>query len=474
MRILFYVLSLSCLALALAYGPSTEAEAEPKKADTSKGLHAYRAARIVTIDGDDVAPGVLVVRDGKVEAVLKADAELPKGAKVVDLGGATILPGLVNPLTAIRESSYRGRSSGQASLSSGSPNDLRKIVALSSVRPEEKVHRRLGRSGYTTYALAPSSTGRLVAGRASVLRPRKGGETKASELALVEKSYMLLGFDLGRTWYSAAVRYLKGAADGVIKARAAKKKAEEDAKKKAAEAAKKKAEGKPADKKPTPKPPTPPSRGRARPPAPAKPAAPPKPKAPDPLMELFEGKIPAFLRVRSPAAMDHLFKFLDSLPLSFKFVLVTGSQSPDVVEKLAKRKDRILGVILEPRLARLSGTTIQVCTARHFIEAGFDVAFVPVFDSLEGFRSIYYYLAAMTQSGLREREALQAVTTVPAKFLGLEGKVGVLKKGAYANFQVFNQDPLSGTARLLKVFIEGQEVFSDDPKTGELSGEAVR
>ena len=38
----------------------------------------------------------------------------------------------------------------------------------------------------------------------------------------------------------------------------------------------------------------------------------------------------------------------------------------------------------------------------------------------------------------------------------------------------YDKDPLSGSARILSVYIEGEKVFQDDPATGKLSGEAVR
>jgi hypothetical protein len=52
--------------------------------------------------------------------------------------------------------------------------------------------------------------------------------------------------------------------------------------------------------------------------------------------------------------------------------------------------------------------------------------------------------------------------------------VGSLEKDARASFAVYAGDPLGGSARLLKVLVDGTEVFSDDPRTGKLSGEAVR
>jgi hypothetical protein len=422
-------------------------------------LKAYRAARIVRVDGDDLAPGILLVRGEKVEAVLPQGASLPEGAEVVDLGGSVILPGLVNPISSISPARYRGYLPGKASSGPGAPRDARKAVAIGRVRPGDAVWRRVGMTGYTTLALLPADGGALIEGHASVIQPCRGGEKEAKDLMLAEKAYLFMNFSTGKTWHDAAVKTLGQAAGKIVEERKAKNKAEEEAKKKAAEKAEKKAEekteqkGKPPEKKQEP----------------AK-----KPEPPDPLRLAFEGKMPVFLRVRSPAALDHLSRFLESLPLPLSFVLVTGPQPVDIVAKIAAHRQRIRAVVLEPAMGREWETSIFVGTARLFLEHGIETAFVPMNDSIEGFGEMLFHLAEMVKSGVRPREALQAVTVLPAKLLGLESRVGSLGPGRFADFAVYDRDPLSGSARVLRVFVRGTEVFSDDPRTNRWSGEAVR
>ena len=429
-------------------------------------LVAYRAAKIVRSAGEEASPGLLIVRDGKIEDVLGGDAKVPEGAKVVELGDTVILPGLVNPLSAISQNNYRS-GPGRASQSNSSPTDGRKSVALSALNLKHEVYRRLGRTGYTTFAVVPNDTKGLIAGQASVIRPAFGKEKEARELVLSDSAYLLLGFASGKVWYDAGLRYLKKAADDILKEKAAKKKAEEEARKKAEEAKKKDAKPAEGEKKPPVKP-------TVKPPAkpPAKASA--KPKAPDPLVLLFKGEKKAFIRVASPAAIAHLFAFLDSLPMKFQFVLVTGPQPPEIVELVIKRRKQITAVILEPRMGRIPDTSVYVNTAKLFLEAGMPVAFVPLRDTIDGHREVFFHLAAMVKSGVLPHEALAGVTTVPANLVGLDSKVGSLAKGRSANFACYDRDPLSGVARMLSVYVEGRKVFEDDRATGKLSGEAVR
>ena len=425
---------------------------------------AYRAGKIIRSAGEAAAAGILIVRDGKIEDVLAAGAKPPEGVKVVELPGAVVLPGLVNPLSGISQVNFTS-GPGRASQSNSSPSDGRKAVGLSSLNLKHEVYRRLGRTGYTTFAVVPNDTRGLIAGQASVIRPALGKEKEPGELVLEKSAYLLLGFSSGKAWYDAGLRYLKKAVDDILKEKAAKKKAEEDARKKAEEAKKKAAQPSTGEKKPAPAPP-------AAKPAAAKPPA--KPKIPDPLVQLFKGEKKAFVRVTSPAALAHFFAFFDKLPIKFQFVLVTGPQPPEIVEMLIERKKQITAVILEPRMGRIPETSIYVNTARLFLRSGMPVAFVPLRDTIDGHREIFFQLAAMVKSGVLPHEALAGVTSVPADIVGLDAKVGSLKKGGLANFACYDRDPLSGTARLLSVYVEGRKVFEDDPSTGKLSGEAIR
>jgi imidazolonepropionase-like amidohydrolase len=79
---------LAVLALAVVM-PSSPAAAQ--------GLTAIRAGRLVDVERGEVRRDqVVLVRGGRIEAVLPASAKLPTGARVVDLSRYTVLPGLID------------------------------------------------------------------------------------------------------------------------------------------------------------------------------------------------------------------------------------------------------------------------------------------------------------------------------------------------------------------------------------------
>jgi imidazolonepropionase-like amidohydrolase/Tol biopolymer transport system component len=68
------------------------------KSDKPTGRIAFTNARIITMKGDEVIEnGTLVVKDNRIEAVGKsAEISVPADAKVYDLKGQTIMPGMVD------------------------------------------------------------------------------------------------------------------------------------------------------------------------------------------------------------------------------------------------------------------------------------------------------------------------------------------------------------------------------------------
>lgn len=66
--------------------------------DRPVGTVAYTGARIVTMKGDEVLEkGTIVVKDDRISAIgPAASVTIPEGAKVVDLAGKTVIPGLID------------------------------------------------------------------------------------------------------------------------------------------------------------------------------------------------------------------------------------------------------------------------------------------------------------------------------------------------------------------------------------------
>ena len=79
--------------------------------------------------------------------------------------------------------------------------------------------------------------------------------------------------------------------------------------------------------------------------------------------------------------------------------------------------------------------------------------------SNSGLESLWYQAALCVGQGMDRKAALAAITTSPAKILGLENRVGTIKPGADANVVLYTGDPLSVTSHVNLVFIDGKQVY---------------
>jgi imidazolonepropionase-like amidohydrolase len=95
-------------------------------------------------------------------------------------------------------------------------------------------------------------------------------------------------------------------------------------------------------------------------------------------------------------------------------------------------------------------------------EAGIPVALKsdhPVLNS----QHMAFEAAKAVHYGLPEQEAFKSITSVPAKALGLDHRVGSLKEGYDADVVIWDRSPLALGAAPLQVFVDGVPLFDEKP-----------
>ena len=415
---------------------------------------AFRVGLLMPVEGPVRRGVTIVVRQGHIASILDGDEAIPEGVKLTDLGAdSVVVPTFVNPSSRIHELDSKPRlrrPRGAISGVAATPGDRRKAKGSASYQYRAAIYERLVETGYGAVALVPSGAA-FLSGLATVIRPGKPGkDAKKEDSILLEDAYLGMSYRRGKTSRAGANRLFKKALDQIKKRKEAEKKKKEEEKKKA-EAAKGGNQKKGAK-------PAPPKPAKASPNAAAQAAKPAPP--PDPLVEVLDGKRKVFwLLSRDTANIDHAMRLFDGLETKFSFVLMTDPQEPDVVGRLAKRKERIRGVVLQPEMGRLYENSVYFHPAVLFEKAGLPGSFVPMSDDLEGHRDIFYFLAEMVKCGLGRDEALRAVTLNPARFLGIERRLGSLVVGKEASFVVYGADPFDGLARPRAVYHLGAQVF---------------
>lgn len=146
--------------LALLSAAWAPALAAPPPPPGPLGVHALTGARIVAAPGRVIASGTVVIRDGVIEAA-GAGVEPPPDARVWDLEGATVFAGLIEPYTL---RAWPASGDGEDRDGGGAP-DPGAGHSNPVARPEREMAAwgadasaagRLREAGYTTAAVAPS------------------------------------------------------------------------------------------------------------------------------------------------------------------------------------------------------------------------------------------------------------------------------------------------------------------------------
>ena len=127
-----------------------------------------RAERIITVSGDDIVNGVIVIENGKIKAIGK-NISVPDGAKF--LKAKVVMPGLVD-------------AGIQPGISGRSNEDAKEVTptfrVVSAINPKSADLRRIIQNGVTTIYVGPGNRN-VIGGLGSVIRTVK---TTTSSLVL--------------------------------------------------------------------------------------------------------------------------------------------------------------------------------------------------------------------------------------------------------------------------------------------------
>lgn len=444
---------------------------------------AFVHARILTMtDAGTIEDGTILVRDGRIEAV-GADVKVPPGARVVDVAGGTVMPGLVHAWSeaglgggnrGAGAPSFQGGRRGGGRPTRGGSGGGGNVQVMAARKIADQIYDRqdvfgeLLAAGVTTLIVHPDGTG--FPGQAAELAPNVGPDVA---LTVRDEAYVVVSPAPG----PRAGKAIKEALDKAQKALEERKKPKEEPKPEekpegGEKPAEQKAEGeaKPAEgeKKEGP---APEGKEGEKPKAEEKPAEAPKPaeKKPEPpkdpnievLADVLDGKRKAFLKLSTAMDVQHYRSFVGDEPMKSAAIVAerldprTGLLSLEG-EWLKKAAPIVL---TPPAMAQVPNTRTLVHPVKDLADAGLQIGFL-IPDSADGVRSMRFDLMELVRCGLPADTALRALTAVPAEALGLEDQVGSIAEGRRADLLVFTGDPLDPVSDLRSVYLAGHEVES--------------
>lgn len=178
----------------------------------------------------------------------------------------------------------------------------------------------------------------------------------------------------------------------------------------------------------------------------------------------LRGEIPTFFRARTESDVRTALRLSEQA--GFRPVLVEPIEAHRLPERVAASGAiAVVGPFYQqPRdpLEGWEGADFRHATARILAEAGVPVAIGSgPGDAPDRLRE----LAILAhRAGLSADDALAAITTVPARALGLEARVGTLRPGADADIVLLDGEPLELTSAVTGVIVEGRVVHRDRAK----------
>ncbi|MDZ7790434.1 MAG: amidohydrolase family protein [Xanthomonadales bacterium] len=378
---------------------------------------AVRAGKLYTAPGEMIEDGVVVITGGKISAVGPADStEIPDGTRVLESAVAT--PGLVDARSTVGLSGYLNQPHDQDQLerSAAIQPELR---AIDAYNPLEKLVSWQREHGVTTLQTG-HGPGEVVSGQ--LLIAKSAGDT--IDQAVV-RPYSALAATLGE----GATRHDRPSPGNRSKAVAILRE-----KLYAAQEYRDKRESAEEDK------------------------APARDLGLDALTEVLSGEVPLIIEAHRHSDIMTALRLADEF--GFRLILAGASDAHLLVDEI---KAADVPVIIHPTMARArAGSDTQhmaFTTAAELMNAGIEVALQSGFEGYVPKTRVVLFEAAMTLPyGATFDQALEMVTTAPARILGLSDRVGSLEVGKDGDVALFDGDPFEYTTNVIGTIIEGRRV----------------
>jgi imidazolonepropionase-like amidohydrolase len=392
---------------------------------------AVTADHLYTMDaGPQGGPGLVLIRDGKIEDVRSGpDIKAPDGYQVIH--GAYVTPGLIDAYTSTGVSGAYNIPADQDQDESTDPNTA-DVNVRDSLNPEDLLYRYVNAYGVTTMQVTPGPRN-PIAGAAGIFKTAGPNSPFRTVDQLTVRVNSAMVFNLGdtpketyRPNHKAPVTRMKTAEmirEALLQAKQYQEKWD-----------KWKKDGSDPAKVPT---------------LDTKLAA---------LVGVVSGKTPAIFNVYRADDIDTAIRI--GTEFNLKYMLASVTEGYLIREKIRQAGvPCLVGAIMQP-LEDLQTSNATYENAALLQQAGIPIAIMTGYVGyVPKSRILLFETAIAAANGLGTEPALRAITISPAKILGIDDRTGSLTKGKDADVVIFDGDPFEYTSHAQEVLVQGAVTY---------------
>jgi imidazolonepropionase-like amidohydrolase len=398
---------LAAFLLVLTLVPVSAAQDAPQ---------VFQGATIYPIASEPIENGVLVVQDGVIQAVgAEGSVAIPSDAKVTDLSGRVLMPGLVDTHSHIGQVDGGDRSAALHP-------DVRTLDGVDIRDPS--INR--ARAGGITTVNVLSGSGHLMSGQTTHLKLRDG--TTIDDLLLCDGP--LTDLCGGMKMANGTNPQREPSAFPGTRARAAAQARALFTEAQAYREKKQNAEDE--DDMPN------------------------SDLGMEALVEVLNGE--RIVHFHTHRHDDVLTAIRLSEEFGFELVLHHVSEGWKVADEIAAAGVPASIIVLDSPGGKPEAVDLAYRTGAVMEDAGVDVAY-HTDDLITDSRLFLRSPAFGVRAGMSRAAALESVTLAGARMLGMADRVGSLEEGKDADFIVLSGDPLSVYTKVEQTWVEGQNVF---------------
>ncbi len=371
---------------------------------------AVKAGRIITVSGEDIKDGVLLIEDGKITKI-GAGLEIPAGATVVDATKQVVMPGLVDGASYVAV---------EGSANEECEEIIPNVRILDSLAPGHASLQRAVQMGVTTAYVGPGNLS-VIGGLGSVVKTHG---KQLSHMVVREDVALKAAMGSSPSWGNFPPR--GGPPSNFFARRPTTRmgvvwefrKAFFDAKAYREEAPAKKDAGK------------------------------------EVLLKAIDRKLPLRVTASRSGDIETAVRLADEFGLT-----ITIDEAQEAYAHAPMLAKKGIAVLLRPdfqtaRIYGAEGTEIRFTSLATLLAAGVKTALLA--QGMDEGESHLAMAAFAVKYGATRAQALRAITLTPAEILGVAERVGSIDAGKDADLIFLSGDPLDVTTRIERVMIGGK------------------